>query len=201
MKSMFGSKKATASSSADSKWTPTARSQPRASALRGSTIDGAVETLIRGKKTSFGRTITDESKLPSKKTAELAPRSHVDPFDMIRRMKATHKVDFLCTEFAWWWKMVLEEEEACFQNVFWLLEIAVVHLKTGKGSQDVLALMCNTVAILYLYGYLNLTASSPPNAVEVHGKLMNLLVNFDDKEARDRTPVEMCTIDLIVKIK
>jgi len=199
---MFGSKKSSSNQSsggsADSTWKP---SKPRASQLRGSTIDGSVDTLIRGKKTSFGRSITDGAYQASRKTQELAPRSHVDPFDMVRRMRTSQKVDFLCTEFAWWWKMVLEEEDSCFQNILWLLEIAVQHLKTGKGSQDVLALICNTVAILYLYGYLNLTTNSPPQAVELHGKVMTLLTNFDDKEARDRTAVEMCAVDLIIKIK
>jgi hypothetical protein len=201
MKGIFGSSsKKNTSATTDSTWKPSVA--PRASQLRGSTIDGSVVSLIRGDKKSFGRAITDSVGPPIKKSQSLAPRGHVEPYDMIRRLKsAEHKVDFLCTEFAWWWKIVLEEEHNCFQNVFWLLEVAVTHLRTGKGSQDVLALITNTVALLYLYGYLNLTTNSPPQAVELHGKLMTLLVNFDDKEARDRTEVEMCAIDLIVKIK
>lgn len=159
---------------------------------------------IRGSLKSFGRSITDAaaSSNPPAKTM-LAPRSHVDLYDMVRRLRANAKTDFLHTEYAWWWKQVLDNEKDCFENVFWLMEIVVVHLKQKPGncSQDVLALVGNTAALLFLYGYLNLSANAEHGAVEAHGKLMTLLSSFDDKEARDRTAVEMCVVDLIVKVK
>jgi hypothetical protein len=172
---MFGSKKKK-EAVAENTWKPSAGAvrAPRGSIV----VTSTGQKLIRGNRTSFGHAITEAAGqvggVPPGKTP-IAPRGYVDLYDMVRRLKSHGKTDFKAAEFAWWWKLMVDEEETCFQAVTWLLEIAVAHLKTGKGDQDVLALIGNSVALLYLHGYLNLTASATASAVDCYGKLMMLL--------------------------
>jgi len=173
--------------------------------LRGSVCAGDSDSKIRGNAKSFGRVIT-EAGIPASRSAAydgpLAPRTQVDFFDMVRRFKAQSKTDFTLAEFAWWWKLMVAEEDTCFQAAVWLLDPAVTHLKAGKGlSQDALALIGNSVALLFLYGYLNLSERATTSSIERHAELFKLTSEFDDKEARDRTQVEMCVVDLIGKIR
>ena len=184
--SLFGKKKK--ESAADNTWKPGAGAvrAPRGSIVVSSTG----QKLIRGNRTSFGRAITEASGnvggvQPGK--TPIAPRGYVDLYDMVRRLRTTGKTNFTASEFAWWWKLMVDEEETCFQAVTWLMEIAVVHLKTGKGDQDTLALVGNSVALLYLHGYLNLTASATASAVDCYGKLMTLLQVGNEPSAQ-RSP-------------
>jgi hypothetical protein len=159
---------------------------------------------VRGDFMSVGRRISPADVPKQKKT--LAPRSYVDFYHMATRMsKAPFMTDFQHIEFAWWWKACAASETDCLENVNYLLDMIVGHLKSGKGqkSQEILALATNTIALLYLFGlmdrpYRGVVGSA---ALGHYNKMLLLLNTFDETEAKDRTLIEMCAHDLVVKIK
>lgn len=64
---------------------------------------------------------------------------------MFQRVRLKGLTDFDANEYAWWWKEVLELDEVRNQNLLYMMDVALGHLKSGKGSQDVLALIGNTM--------------------------------------------------------
>ena len=139
---MFGRKPKAAAAAVENTWKPT--SAATRVGQRGSVSSSEVR-IVRGSPESFGRLIDEASGGGLRGllgglggaagAAPLAPRTHVDLYDMVRRLRTTGLVDFKAYEFAWWWKLMVDEEETCFQAVYWLMEMAVEHLKKGKGNQ------------------------------------------------------------------
>ena len=159
---------------------------------------------IRGARESFGRQISEVALMESPRRGKmLAPRSYVDFYHMATRMgKPPFMTDFQHIEFAWWWKTCAGADGECLENCNYLLDIIVSHLKGGKGqkSQEVVALATNTIAFLYLFGFIE-RPSNASAALAHYNKMLMLLKSFDDTEAKDRTTIEMCAHNLVVKIK